>query len=98
MQEFSTTDTRHSFKIDDVEYHLPGLTVDDFEAVTAVYAKSEAEMVPAFRDFILDRAPKNAQQVLRKLTIRQTGQLFTEWVGLKGVSADDLGKSSSSSV
>lgn len=98
MQSFSTTETRHLFEIDGVEYFLPGLTIDDYEAVSEVMVVPDHQRPPAFRDFILERASEDAAEALRKLTIKQTSQLFREWVGLTGKSEIAPGESSGSAV
>jgi len=107
MQSFSTVEVRHEFAVDDVVYHLPGVTIDDLEAVAAFAVLEGEEQLAAFRDFIVSRvAPgkrtfaqwwnrqKSAPQAVRSLNIKQLSDLFREWTGM----GKTVGESSASPV
>lgn len=94
MQEFSTKEVRHSFKIDGHEYWLNGVTVDDIEAIAALAELDETAQLTQFRDIIVGRAnPRrrtaaqwfarvpSVRKSVRALTISQLSQLFVAWSG-----------------
>lgn len=94
MLELSTTG--YQFVVDGTNHTLPELNIDTFATIAnLVTIEDRVEQMTAWRDALIEIAPPETGDVIRKLGIKQTTQLFRDWAGLSGGQVSP-GESSSS--
>lgn len=89
MQEFSTTEVRHEFKVDGILYWLPGITMDDLETSLALAAAPAESRVAAFRNFMAGRVrsslpwwrfERSGRRAVGRLRPEQLTDLYQGWM------------------
>lgn len=106
MQEFSSRDAIHEFKVDKGTYYLPAFSVEDVETVSNLAALSPKEQAAQFPKVIAARARchrgaltrlllgwRAPEEAVASLSLAQASELFKGWAASAGA---PLGESSSS--
>ena len=99
MQDFSTKESRHEFKVDGNLYWIPTVTVGDLEAIAALADIPEGPLqIAAFREVMASRAQPQKRNLIQwarrvpsgrnaigMLGIKNLTTLFSEWSTMSGV-------------
>lgn len=83
MLSFSTDEAKYSFEVDGKPYTLPALTLerlDDVEKVVGAEQSAQSRLVIELFEKLAD---KRTMTALRKLPLRNLGELFLDWAGVR---------------
>lgn len=82
MLSFTTT-AHYSFEIDGKPYTLPALTLERVDEVQKILAEPIATQNKLVVEFYEKVADKRTYAALRKLPLRNLGELFLDWAGIR---------------
>lgn len=83
MLSFSTDEAKYSFEIDGKPYTLPALTLERLEDVERIVGEEPAKQSRLVVEFYEKVADKRTMTALRKLPLRNLGELFLDWAGVR---------------
>lgn len=89
MQEFTTKENRHEFTVDGRKFWMPGVTIADFEEVSALDGMTDEQRIPAFTKLVTSRIRGGGfwgfmvrPRAVGRLTPMQLTELFGGWMGM----------------
>lgn len=83
MLSFSTDAAKYTFEVDGKPYTLPALTLERLGEVEKIIGESPAKQSQMVVDLFEKVADKRTMTALRKLPLRNLGELFLDWAGLR---------------
>lgn len=83
MLSFSTTGSRYTFEVDGKPYTLAPLTLEALDVVKDIMREDDkAVQGEKIIGFLEKQSDKRTMSAIRKLPIRNIGELFQDWAGI----------------
>lgn len=83
MLSFNTAEARYSFEVDGKPYTLGALTLDALDHVNEIIREGDkARQGEMIVEFLEKQSDKRTMAAIRKLPIRNIGELFQDWAGI----------------